>query len=1761
VSGTSIRLLGAVEADVGGATVDLGGPRQRRLAAALALRAGRRVGIGEIIDAVWPDGDLPPKPNDTLYTYVHRLRRSLGDQATVETKEGTYRILLTDDDVDALLFERMVGERLSHDPACRIVELERALALWRGPALSGFEHEEWARPHAVRLTELRSLAVDDLAEARLAAGRCDEAIVELEAAAAQQPLRERTHRLLMTALHLAGRKAEALRAFQAYRRRLATDLGLAPGDAISNLERAIAADEVEPPELASKRPAINGYEIHELIGEGAFARIYRGVQPSVGRDVAIKQIRAELADRPEFIRRFEFEAQLVARLEHPNIVPLYDFWREPGSAYLVMRWVRGGSLERRLVDGRLPYGEAFRIVEQIASALLTAHRAGVIHRDVKPANILLDGIGNAYLTDFGVAVDAERPLATDGLLGSPAYAAPEQLLGDAVSPATDVHALATVLHELLTGAVPFGDSPTTAIMRERQLHEPLPAIEGGAIPVPAGIDAVIETATAKSAPDRYASVDALIDALRGLAGAAVEVTIPSPAADVEAITNPYRGLRSFDEADAVFFHGREALTTAVVERLGRRFQASFVALVGPSGSGKSSLVGAGVIPALRGGAISGSQDWFITTMVPGDDPFEQLSRALRRIATDDAPIDVAALLSGRESINDTLRTVLGEHGSDIVLVIDQFEELFTHVTDERHVTAFVDALRIAVSTPNSPLRLLITLRADYYDRPLRHGGFAELLTDATVVVPPLAPDELERAITAPAAQVSVRFEPGLVAELISDVGGQPAALPLLQYALTELFEQRSGVTLLRDRYRAMGHLAGAIAARAEHIYTGVDEEHQQAARRIMMRLVAIDDGADDARRRVHRSELGDDTATTDMIAAFGAARLLAFDRDAADRALTVEVAHEALLREWPRLRRWLSEDRAGLRIHRQLTAASRAWIDAGRDDGDLLRGLRLAATEGWAERNAEDLNVTERELLDTSVARRAVEAAEEAARKATLQRQNRKLRKLAMVAVTIALLAAIAGAVAVQQRARAADRAFDTETARLASSAAQLVSTNRRVALLLAAEAYRRDPSSETLGALQRVLTGTGSLLRYLGGASRYDAVTWVDDATLVAGSAGGLDVFSADGELVRHVDYPGIEYLAASADGRTVAAGTNDSVVILDPHSAEPNTAIPLLENVQALAFSPDGAELAVGTASGAVIVLDANTRKVQFRFVAHPELTVDDIGQPGLEVVVLPHIPQSDVRGVQSIAYSDDGSMMLTAGFGRAKLWATTSDATMLGEAVLVREIPQVHGDLTRTVASGVSAGFAEIGGQPVAVVADRDLAWTFRLDPFEQTAVDRLPARESFIAQGDLGSPVAVVGSQVVTASVAGSMSIVSIGDRAADTRPRPVPGVERHLHLIGSPLDIDVRAGADKTAIAGTDGIVLLSLRGDGVIAIAADADASGGETAVSFDGQVGAWANGTTYEARLWRFDGPTPHPVPIVHADPFYIFVSPSAERAVALDHQRGALLIDTSDGRVIATLIDDIGDDALPLFSPDGDEVALVDGDGTVTLFDATDGIATRALHELEPFDAGDKTGALRFGLAFDSTGNTLFGFGPRGGSAMWHLDTGEVGTPPPNSGLNTVGILSFSTNGRLAMIADSEGAVRLLDPVTLAPTGVVFASERRGPGNGAALTPDGRYLLATSGGYAQLWDFERQVRIGDVFPADESWVASVSADGRWVTTGRDGRIVRWDLDIEHWDEIACDVAGRNLTPVEWAEFGARDSEYVATCPQYESLADMTEG
>ncbi|MFD6073060.1 nSTAND1 domain-containing NTPase, partial [Amycolatopsis lurida] len=498
---------------------------------------------------------------------------------------------------------------------------------------------------------------------------------------------------------------------------------------------------------------------------------------------------------------------------------------------------------------------------------------------------------------------------------------------------------------------------------------------------------------------------------------------------------PYVGLTSYGQDDAERFFGRERLLNELLEKVKRR---SFVAVFGPSGSGKSSLLRAGLIPRLCGD----SDIRQVILFTPGPSPLRECARQLARRLGSTA-LDIEACLSeSRDGLLTLMEQLLGRTAvtGEAVVVVDQFEEVFTLCTDSVQRAAFVDLLLRAAS-PDSRCRVVIGVRADFYSHCAQQFDLAAALQDAQVTVGPMSADELRRAITCPASGAGCAVESDLLSVLVAQTHGQAGALPLLSHALRETWRRRRGNTLTLAGYHLTGGLDGALGRTAERVFCSLTAPQQTAAQQLFQRLVALGNGTEDTKRRVLRRDLDDTPDMADTLLKLCDARMLTADREG------VDLAHEALIHAWPRLRRWLDADREGHRLHREVTEAAAVWEDHAHDDSTLLRGHRLAVIEDWAKR-ADGLNQAERAFLRASIAARDHD---QASTRRRIQRQRILIAVLAVL-VLVAGTAVVYATRAQQEAERQRNAALGVTVALKAHGDMQ---ANPRLAAQVALVAYR----------------------------------------------------------------------------------------------------------------------------------------------------------------------------------------------------------------------------------------------------------------------------------------------------------------------------------------------------------------------------------------------------------------------------------------------------------------------------------------------------------------------------------------------------------------------------------------------------------------------------------------------------------------------------------------------------------------------------------
>jgi WD40 repeat protein/DNA-binding SARP family transcriptional activator len=1679
-------LLGPLLVTGGPEPTALGGPRQRVVLAHLLLRANREVTQDQLIDAVWGD-DPPPSARGSLQSYVSRLRSSLGPDR-LEGTRGRYVLHAAPDEIDAARFEAMVAQARSAvvgDVSATCRTYREALDLWRGRALQDLADEPSLGPEIARLEELRLAATEDWVDAELALGRHRELVGELDSLTAQHPLRERLWAQLMLALYRSGRQAEALERFRQVRTLLDDELGISPWPALQQLHEQVLRHD---PALDVVGQPLRGYRLVEKIGTGVFGTVHRAVQPDVGREVAVKVLRPELAGRPEFVRRFAADGQRVARLEHPHIVPLHDYWREPQGTYLATRYLRGGSLREKLGTGPLDAGTVMQMVQQVALALEAAHRQGVVHGDLKPFNVLFDEDGNAYVGDFGMPTH----LALHGTPALPAEladvlaasCAPEQIAGGPVTPLADVYGLGVLAFEALCGRHPLAGE--SAGPRDPRL--------------PPAVDGVLASALATDPADRPSCPLALADALREALG-------PSPGGEVAPavpldVRNPYKGLRPFVEADAGDFHGRRELVDEIVQRLGEE-TTRFVAIVGPSGCGKSSLVRAGLLPALREGRVAGSDLWFVADAHPGTHPFDELATALGRVATTPVAGLADRLRAQPTGLVEVAGELLASPSAQLLLVVDQFEEAFTLVPDPQERARYLQALVAAASDPESRVRVVVTLRADFFDLPLAHAGTAELLSRGLVSVTPLTPAELERAIVAPAAQVGVRVEPALVAALVADVTDQAASLPLLQYALTEMFDQREGEALTLAAYGAVGGVAGALARRAEHLYAGLGPSGQAAARQLFLRLVTVgEQGNRDTRRRVSRAELAgldvDPEAWDQVIEVFGARRLITFDRDPLTRGPTIEVAHEALLDEWARLRGWIDTAREDLRAHRRLAAAAEEWGESGRDDGSLLRGDRLRRFETWASTSQLALSQDEQAYLAASAARRDAEldeAAQQMARERALERRSIvRLRAAVAVAAAFALGAVTFTLVVVQQRADAQRVARSAVARELSSASVAALDRDPELGILLATQAV-----ATTLDADGLVLREAEEAL--------HQAIRSTTVVTAVPQGGSGA-AFSPDGSRL-------VTTGTETGDNPTVwDTATGRQVLALDVTSAGPATSV---------AFSPDGRLLLTSHDRGPVHLWDARSGdrvlllsgqwdaagSAQFspdgRWVAaageDPSLSVWDVRDWSRRDVVYAEDRVAD------LAFSPDGSRLATVGQDPGvRLWDLDSGAvaTTVGR--------QLRG--ASSVAFSADGRWLTVGLPDAALVLDARTGALVRsiASPAPVAASAFSPDRTRLATAGSDG--VARVwdlatGKQTrhLTAQGGGPLTSVAFhpdGDlllAAGPGRPARVWDVSEN----GSRdwLTVPSLAGADVEVAFSPDGSTFAAAGTPGGVTIR---DATTGATAQLLT------SNGQTFTTMAFAPDGAR--------------LVAASAAGAVPTvwDLRTGKPLLELGTRAAVSAVA----------VSPDGALVATVGDDGTTRVWDGASGQRVAALQQGGPVGAA----------AFSPDGRSLVTGGADGSLAVWAMGafTRVTSLSAPDGGVTD---LAFASDDVLVS-GSEDGTARVWD-LSSGSTSVILRAHRSPLAEVAVSAAAGLVATAAEDGTTRLWDLdggrERLSLLGHRGPVTG---VDVSPDGRLLATSSpDGTTALSLLPVDELVAVARERVTRGLTEDECARY-----LHLAACP-----------
>jgi WD40 repeat protein/DNA-binding SARP family transcriptional activator len=1231
------------------------------------------------------------------------------------------------------------------------------------------------------------------------------------------------------------------------------------------------------------------------------------------------------------------------------------------------------------------------------------------------------------------------------------------------------------------------------------------------------------------------------------------------------LTNPYRGLQSFRAADFADFYGRDTVTCQLVDAATRR---SLAALIGPSGSGKSSVLHAGLIHHLRsassadaslsGHAANGNSKpaaaWAICEVRPGSHPFHALAAGIAPHIKADNPmlpngrvsgqLDLAELLAGgqislAQLVSSDKPAVLTPR---LLLVLDQFEELYTLCTDPLQRQAFVDLLVAASdsTTARGSLHTLLAVRADFMGQVLSHRALADALQDGVIMLGPMKRQELEEAIVKPAQAQGVHLQDGLAARILNDVGQAPGRLPLLQFALTQLWERRVDGVLTHEAYEAIGQVEGALASYAEQVFARLNPAQQAAARRVFTQMVQLGQDTDDTRRPITAAEVNAEEWT--LLQQLADRRLVVTDFDPNGQQ-TAELAHEALIRGWGRLRNWINADRAFHLWQQRARQSADQWLASDRDPGALLRGAPLAEAEGWSTARSEEISPRVSQLIAASQAQSQQEEAEaEARRQRTLAqaealiqaehqraeveaKANRRLRWLAAILSVVTLLAALAGMWAVTQRneaerqsmlAQAAQATADAERSiaqkeailaqsrRLAAQSLNLVGSAPDLAILLALQAMRLNdsPQEDTDLLLQFQLSPLLGAVLHGQNSSVYSAAISPDSRLLASGGENGA---------IWLWDLTNYQLLAAP------------------PTDAQ--------QTVHSLAWSLDSTLLATGDRAGLIRLWDA--RRWQ------------PIGEP----------ISAHTTPVTALVFSSDGQTLYSANsYGTARAWNVETRMPLAWEQALAGpdgamfnaggSLIATSDGFTLTVQSALDG---QLSGPPMTGHSGTIHDMAFSSD-------DSLLASASFDGTAMVWD---VATGQPVHPSLAGHDGRVLAVAWSPDGAILATGGTDARIILwdiatgkpIGAPLlghSNWVRAlewsPDGRTLISGdvvgrinvwdTSGVRWLPGHTDAVRRLAWSPDgrklASG-----SFDQTV------ILRDAASGRALFP-----PLKGHENAVLNVAYSPDGSYLVSASAGGELVrwDPESGRQIGEpLRGHQGPTAGLAISPDSRTIASGSFDNTIILWDATSGQPLG-----EPL-RGHENWVIC--LAWSPDGRTLASGSTDTAIRLWDVASGAPIGQPLDGHTGWVTDLTWSSDGATLISSSLDETVRFWDVATGRQAGLPFTGHQAPVWSIMFNPADGGRSLYTgdNNGTVIWWDLAtRQVLAPPLRSGLETENMALSPDGSVLgigSFGNDGLVSLWNLSLDPWEQRGCAIANRDLISEEQARYmeGIAD---MAVCP-----------
>jgi WD40 repeat protein/DNA-binding SARP family transcriptional activator len=1515
-----------------------------------------------LVQAVWGEEDETPELRKSLQVSVSRLRKALGDPQLVATKGKNYQVQVRPGELDTDRFARLLEDgrhALASGQAEQAADsLREALSLWRGPPLADLAVESFAVEDIRRLEEQRLEALELRVEADLKAGRHDALVGELRQLVADHPGHERFAGQLMLALYRCGRQAEALEAYRSARHTLVEEIGVEPGPDLRRLQEKILQQDASL-EAPPARPELP----RELDAATA--------PPLVGRNAELVWLR-ERWDRAQ-----RGTGSLV------TMTGAHGIGRSRLAAELA------GDVHR--LGGTVLFAAGAGPPDATLAALKGAREA------TRPTLLVVDDADRADDDVLAKLADLTRVLPTMPVLAlatverRDAFAPPDADGALDLGP-LDAEAVREIAAPYASGAdgeeVPVQWLLKTGDGVPRRVHEL--ASEWARREAARRVDAVAGRTAAERAELRSMEDELAIGVVE-LQRADERLALLGD--KEEPVVCPFKGLAPFDVADAEYFFGRERLIAELVARL---VGTSLLGVVGPSGSGKSSVVRAGLMPALAGGVLPGSEDWTKVLIRPGEHPLDELTGAVAGIDPD----------------------------RKVLLVVDQFEETFTACRDEDERSGFIAELVRVACDPHERGMVVLAIRADYYGSCAAYPELSSMLASNHVLVGPMRRDELRRAVEGPARRAGLQVDPELADALVADVEDEPGALPLLSTSLLELWQRREGRRLRLASYDDTGGVHGAVARLAEEGFGQLDETQQAVARTVLLRLAEVEVEGGVERRRLPLEEVddgrGDVAAVIDMLAD---ARLLTVS------AGTVEFAHEALLREWPRLRDWIADDREHLRIHRNLRSAAEEWQRLGRDEGALYRGSRLAEAREWSEHT--DLRATdlERDFLSASLGR---ERRERGARR-------RRLR-LAFAGLTAALAAITAVAIIALYQGREAGRQRDIAVSRgIAARAANALTTDPSLSLSLAMRALDVANTDEAATVLRQATLDVRTLAvlpAHKGWA--YSAVFSPDGRRAVSAGADGRvrlwDLEDRRPLMTLRDDRFQVFDAVFSPDGSRVATAAEDGTVrVIDVAHRKSRAVFHVSrQSASSVAFSPDGQRLAVAISDGTVRIARATLDGWEQVLRGHKGWVLGaEFSPDGRRILswgedrtlrvwdavqgTPVHVLRGHRAGVTSAAFAPSGRTIVSTGYDATiRIWNATTGAEMSRTAASYGPLVVSFSPDGRQIVSAGDDGAVRVldssdEGAPALAVLRRHGAAVLdaRFSPKGRGIISA--SQDGTLRLWDPGAPVVFRASVNDSQFTPDGSRIVGAGEDGTVRIWSAAGGpVQRTLSDSGRPASaLAVSPDGQQVASGYRNGTLRIwqlqdvsrPLRLDGHNArISGLAYSADGRRLLSAgdDGRVNLWTPPRRQPVLLWK-----------PRLSVYDIAFAPGGRRFVAAG-ERGALTIRT----------------------------ARADGRGIVL---------------------GGHRGAV-FAAAFSPDGRTVVSGGADGTVRLWTSAGRALGVKRGHEG--PVESVAFRPDGRRIVSAGTDGTVRVWDPAVR--EALVVLRNHRGSALAASFDPDGQRIVS---------------------------------------------------------------------------------------------------